>query len=460
MNNDYNLLLDTDSYKASHYLQYPPGIQRLSNYIEARGGEYSHTLFFGLQLFIKQRLLQPITLADIDEATEFFQQHGLPFNRLGWQHILKQHQGFLPLEISAVAEGTILPIRNALVQVINTDPACAWLPGYLETAILRATWYPTTVATLSWQCKQVIAEFLQETADNLEGLAYKLHDFGCRATTSYESACIGGAAHLVNFLGSDTVPGIRIANQFYNEAMAGFSIPAAEHSTITSWGKAHEVDAYRNMINQFGGEGKIFAVVSDSYDLWQAIEDFWGGTLRQQVIDNGGTLVIRPDSGLPMRIVPEVIGHLMAKFGYHTNSKGYHVLPPYLRVIQGDGMSPSMIRKVLSAMQAEQQSADNIAFGMGGDLLQKINRDTMSFAMKASAIEIDNTWRDIYKQPITDLGKGSKRGRLALVKEKNKFKTIHLNELNERENLLQPVYRDGQLLKDWTFTEIRARTEN
>lgn len=267
-----NLILNTDSYKASHYLQYPPSTTHVSSYIEARGGPYDQAVFFGLQMFIKEYLTTPITAADIEEARQIIVAHGLPFNEAGWQHILRKHSGYLPITIQAIPEGTPVAVQNALVQVVNTDPECAWLTSYIETALLRAIWYPTSVATVSHRCKQIISRYLKMTADSSDGVVFKLHDFGARGATSREAAGIGGVAHLVNFWGTDTMSGLLNARRYYNAEMAGFSIPAAEHSTVTAWGKSGEADAYRNMLDQFSGEGKLVAVVSDSYDLWHAID--------------------------------------------------------------------------------------------------------------------------------------------------------------------------------------------
>ncbi|MEC8009805.1 MAG: nicotinate phosphoribosyltransferase [Pseudomonadota bacterium] len=453
-----NIILNTDSYKASHYKQYPHGAEYISSYIESRGGIYSKTTFFGLQMFIKQYLTKPITLADIDEAEIIFTAHGLPFNREGWVYILEEHNGLLPLEIEAVPEGTEIPTGNVLVQVINTDPKCAWLTSYIETALLRAIWYPTTVATVSKACKTIIQKYLTETADDLTGLAFKLHDFGARGASSEETVAIGGLAHLVNFMGTDSMSAIVAARRFYNADMAGFSIPAAEHSTITSWGRNNESKAYGNMLEQFGGKDKLVAVVSDSYDIWNAIDNIWGDELKLEVQSMGGTLVVRPDSGEPVEIVPQVIERLMARFGHQLNSKGYKVLPDCVRVIQGDGICAASIEAILFEMKKRKLSADNIAFGMGGELLQKVNRDTQKFAMKASAICIKGQWHDVYKDPITDQGKRSKKGRLALINENGEYNTIARSDLNG-DQVLIPVYRNGVLLVEDSLEQVRLRAE-
>ncbi|MCP5017658.1 MAG: nicotinate phosphoribosyltransferase [Ketobacter sp.] len=452
-----NLILNADSYKASHFLQYPPETTRVSSYIEARGGQFKQAVFFGLQIFIKEYLTKPITHADVDEAQAVFAAHGVPFNEAGWRYIVDAHKGYLPIEIEALPEGIVVPVQNAMVQVVNTDPNCAWLTSYVETALLRAVWYPTTVATQSWYCRQVILRYMEETCDAVEGIGFKLHDFGARGATTEEAAAIGGAAHLVNFMGTDTISGLMAARRYYGADMAGFSIPAAEHSTITAWGRDNEVAAYVNMLEQFAGPGKLVAVVSDSYDLWNAIDNIWGDELKAKVKATGGTLVVRPDSGDPVEIVCETIDRLMSKFGFTVNGKGFRVLPECIRVIQGDGISLQTIEEILAAMKAKHLSADNIAFGMGGELLQKINRDTMKFAMKASAALVANEWRDVYKDPITDQGKRSKKGRLAVIKDDNgNVITVREDDLGARDNLMQVVFRNGEVMKDYNFDQVRA----
>lgn len=454
-----NLILNTDSYKTSHVWQYPPDTRYLSAYIESRGGRFPHVLFFGLQMFIKKYLCTPVTTAHIAEAESFCAQHGVPFYKAGWEHIVNAHGGYLPLAIEAVPEGTLVPTQNVLVQVLNTDPACFWLPTYIETALLRAVWYPSTVATVSWTCKAIIARYLQETADNLDSLDFKLHDFGARGVSSLESAAIGGAAHLINFQGSDTIAGILQLQAYYNAPMAGFSIPAAEHSTITSWGMAQERQAYANILAQFADKYPIVAAVSDSYDIWNAIDNLWGGDLKASLTTFNGTVVIRLDSGNPVHVVCEAIERLMHLFGFTVNTKGYKMLPPFLRVLQGDGVNSEMIEAILFAMKRQQLSAENIVFGMGGELLQKINRDTLKFAMKASAADLKGQWVPVFKDPITDPGKRSKQGRLALIVQDHIYKTIRLDDLNGEKNLLQPVYQDGKLLHRTDLVQIRARAQ-
>ena len=456
-----SIILNTDSYKVSMDRQYPAGTTGVYSYIESRGGRYDRTVFFGLQAFIKEYLLAPITQVDIDIADEILTAHGEPFNRAGWQYILDTHRGYLPVVIRAVPEGTVVPVKNVLATIENTDPECFWLTTWLETALLRAVWYGTTVATQSYTIKQVILDYLERTGDPTT-IDFKLHDFGARGVSSMESAGIGAAAHLVNFMGTDTITGILFAREYYNAGIAGFSIPAAEHSTITSWGRDGEVDAYRNILNNFAKPGSIVAIVSDSYDIYNAAENLWGGELRQQVIDSGATVVIRPDSGDPVEVNRKLIEILGSKFGYTKNAKGFKVLNN-VRLIQGDGINELTVRSILGAFMAMGWSADNIAFGMGGALLQIVDRDTQKFALKASAACINGTWVDVQKDPVTDPGKKSKKGRVTLWRSGREYfssvekpKTWTDYGVGDATEVLEEVFRDGKLIKEIDFATVRA----
>jgi len=451
-----NIILNTDSYKCSQFRQYPPGTEYVYSYIESRGGQWDRTVFFGLQAFLREYMTTPITQADIDIAEKIITAHGEPFNREGWEYIVREHGGRLPVEIRALPEGTVIETRNVLVSIVNTDPACYWLTSYLETALLRAVWYPTTVATNSYHSKQIILRGLEETGDP-SLIDFKLHDFGARGVSSEESAALGGAAHLVNFRGTDTIAGVLAAMEYYDADVCGFSIPAMEHSTVTSWGRENEAQAYRNMLEVYGKKGALLAAVSDSYDIFNACETIWGKELLEEVSASGATVVIRPDSGNPAEVVTKCARILDTRFGHTLNDKGYRVLNN-VRIIQGDGIDAVSIRGILLSLQMAGYSADNVAFGQGGALLQQINRDTLKFAMKCSAAFINGDWVDVYKDPVTDTGKRSKRGRLQLIREPGgEFQTVYWSDSQVDRDLLQVVFRDGTLLNQTTFDQVRTR---
>ncbi len=459
---EINRIIDTDSYKASHWLQYPPNTSLVHSYLESRGTDrnWEKTVFFGLQYILKRYFSEKFTLEMVEEAREVITAHGLPFNYEGWKSVVEKYDGKMPFRVRSVAEGTVVPIKNALMTVENTDPEFYWLTSWFETQLMRI-WYPITVATQSYYIKQDFYKFLQETADDADAeINFKVHDFGSRGVSSKETAAIGGAAHLVNFLGTDTMASLVLHRDFYGAEIAGFSIPAAEHSTMTAWGRENEILAYRNMLQHFAKPDSLVAVVSDSWNIYEACEKIWGEQLRQEVIDSGARVIIRPDSGDPVKVVSEIMHILGDKFGTTTNTKGFKVLNN-VRVIQGDGVNENSIHQILQNLKDDGFSASNIAFGIGGSLLQKVNRDTLKFAYKCSAIVVDDELRDVYKEPITDVGKKSKKGRLDLVLNENgEYKTVRLPDVETRKaenSQLRTVYENGELLINDNLDEIRKR---
>lgn len=451
-----NIILNSDSYKYSQFCQYPMGTEYVYSYIESRGGEYDKLVFIGLQAFLREYMTTPVTRQMVDQAEAVLKAHGEPFNREGWDYIVREHGGRLPVEIKSVDEGSVMRLKNVLVSIVNTDPKCYWLTSFLETALLRAIWYPTTVASNSYKSKEIILEFLNRNGDP-SLIDFKLHDFGARGVSSLESAALGGMAHLVNFMGTDTVSGILAAMEYYDAEVCGFSIPAMEHSTVTSWGRENEVEAYRNMLKHYAKPGALLACVSDSYDIYKACEK-WGTELKQEVIDSGAVVVVRPDSGDPVQVVNDCLKILDKHYGHTVNAKGYKVLNN-VRIIQGDGINHQMIRAILTVMDMNGYSADNVAFGQGGALLQQVNRDTLQFAMKCSAAMIAGKWVEVYKDPVTSSMKKSKKGRLMLVTGPNgEFVTKNL-EFSAETDLLKTRFMDGKLHNEVKFDQVRARAK-
>lgn len=453
----HNIILMADSYKYSQYLQYPEGTEYVYSYIESRGGKFDTTVFFGAQMFIQEYLQDlRITRDMVDEAEWIITAHGEPFNREGWDYIIDVLDGVLPIKIRAVPEGMVIPVKNVLVDIINTDPRCGWLTSFMETMLLQAIWYPVTVATNSREIKKVILDALERTGTP-EDIAFKLHDFGYRGVSSQESAGIGGVAHLVNFMGTDTVRALLYARKYYGADMAAFSVPAMEHSTVTSWGRENEVDSYRNMVKKCGKPGGIVSAVSDSYDIFNACK-LWGTELKQDIIDSGATLVVRPDSGDPAAVVLRCLQILDEHFGSTINAKGFKVLNN-VRVLQGDGITIESIGLILDTAIAKGFSADNLVFGQGGALLQIVNRDQQRFAMKCSAIRINGEWRDVFKDPITDKGKQSKKGRLKLIEVDGVLQTVREDDTAfvEVDNVLQDVLIGNTACNPQTLDEIRQR---
>jgi len=321
-------------------------------------------------------------------------------------------------------------------------------------------WYPTTVCTQSREQKKIIMKYLKETGtpEVIEkGLhLFKLHDFGFRGVSSVESAATGGAAHLVNFLGTDTMSAVVCAREFYGEPTAGFSIPASEHSTITSWGREGECNAMKNMLEKY--PKGIVACVSDSYNIFKACEDYWGGELKSMIEQREGMLVVRPDSGELPDIVLQVLEKLEGRFGSTKTPTGHKLLPPCIRVIQGDGIDIKSLDMILNAMTDKGWAADNLAFGSGGALLQKLHRDTQKVAFKCSFAVVNGEGVDVVKDPITDPGKKSKKGRLTLELQDGKWVTTVEGQGDASKDQLVTVFKDGVLLVDAKFATIRERS--
>lgn len=463
-----NLILLADGYKYSHHKLYYPGTNKVYSYLESRGGKFDNTVFYGLQYYLKTFLEgQAFTQEDLDEAEPFLQQvfgRDDVFDKSKFQYIIDNHDGRLPIRIKAVPEGSVVPTSNVLMTIENTDPECYWLPNFLETLLMQV-WYPNTVATVSREVKKLITYYFGKTATDgvEEGIEFVLNDFGFRGVSSLESAGLGGSAHLVNFQGSDTLAGSVIVKNIYNaKEVYGKSIPATEHSIVTLLGEKGEKEIFEHVLDTF--PTGLIACVSDSYNIFRACEEYWGEELKEKILNRDGTLVIRPDSGDPVMTLLKVFEILFDKFGYTVNEKGYRVLPLQIRVIQGDGVNYDAIRDMYEALEKNQISAENLALGMGGALLQKLDRDTQKYALKCSYAEINGRSVEVQKRPtemdasgnITGSFKKSKAGKLKLVKINDEYQTVKANEQPELKDELVTVFENGKVVRTYSFEEVRA----
>jgi nicotinamide phosphoribosyltransferase len=346
--------------------------------------------------------------------------------------------------------------HNVLFTIENTDENVPWLTNYLETSLMCGTWYPITVASISYDMKQTIKKYCDITGSQVS--IFHLNDFSGRGGSSEETVAIGAAAHLINFAGTDSIEGNVLLSRFYGADICCGSVIAAEHSTITSWGKENELKAYENILNK-APDDAIVSIVIDSYDDENAVKNLLGGILKQKILSRKGKVVFRPDSGDVLTRPAQVLKWLWEIFGGTVNSKGFKVLNPHVYLIQGDGITRYTLPTILQNVTEAGFATENIVFGCGAGLIQKCDRDTMKFAMKCSAAKINNKWTDVFKDPKTDSGKKSKRGRLALINENGKYITINENDLNGRKNELVEVFRSGEITKQYTLSEIRERAK-
>lgn len=417
-----SIIIDVDSYKLGQFAVYPENTTGMFSYIEARSKNVE-IVPFGLQMWIQKMLSKPITEEDIDYAEMLAVGHGDPFNRAGWEYILEKYNGYLPLTIRGIPEGTIVQSSTPIVTVECTDRKVWWLASYIETSLQRGIWYPTTIASRDLAHYRQLSWFYDHGSDNPAMLDFTLHSFGSRGVTSRESAEIGGLAHLVYFTGSDDVIALKAARDYYDCPNASYSVVATEHSVQCSYGKDNQEAYFNRILDVYGKPGAIVSVVMDGYDIMREV-DLLCTKFKDRIIASGAKWVCRPDSGDMFTVVPQILHKLDAAFGSTVNSKGKKVINN-VGVIQGDGIDSLTLGMLAQKVFDEGFAPECCLFGSGGGLLQKVDRDTYKFAQKTSAIRVGvatglrqdgpfgrEEWIDTVKDPVTDPGKKSKGGRL------------------------------------------------
>lgn len=473
----YGVGCDTDSYKLTHHPQYPEGADMMISYFEARGGKYDIIMNYGLQLLVKEYMLQRLTRKQARAMVKWARKHmngNLTDDlEIALNKVVDELDGRLPIRIRNAPEGLMIPIKNVLFTIETSIPGEEWfsLVSYFEAKLVRV-WSPTTVATTSYYVRQEIMKALEKSCDDpMSVINFLFHDFGSRGTGGMEVSAFAGSGHLVSFMGTDTDVAVMAIEFAYNMEMAGFSIPATEHSTTCMHGRRGEIQLVTQMFDNYAKPGATFATVIDSYDALNFIREI-APLFKRRLIQSGAKWVFRPDSGDPIEMPVKVMIELAKVFGYTVNNKGYKVLR-HVGVIQGDGINPAQIPQILARVMEEGFSAENIAFGMGGGLLQKNNRDTHKFALKCCAVRINGKWVDVYKDPAVydenwekmdqESFKVSKRGRLELVYNysNGEWRTVKLEEARQLvdegpwQMMLETTYEDGYIMRDMNFEEVR-----
>lgn len=461
-----NICLLTDSYKVTHHYFYPENTEKIYSYLESRtGAEFNKTVFYGLQYIIKKYLEgKVVTEEKVQQAKKIIDTHIGPniFNTEGWMYIANELDGKLPIEIKAVPEGTPVEVDNVLMTVENTDKHCYWLPNYLESLLLQV-WYPSTVATLSAEVKKLCNFYLEITGSSKNNLEFMLHDFGYRGSTSSESSILAGSAHLLNFSGTDTIPALTLPINYYNtKNIEGYSVQATEHSVMTAQGEKNEIKQAINVIEN--AKDGILSIVIDSYNYRNFLKNacFEGYKLNDKVHEflnkvDTNRIVFRPDSGEPVSTTIDCLETIGEGFGIKYTKENYKLIDANIGLLWGDGLNYHKIRDILYGMKTNSWAAENIIFGMGGGLHTSTNRDTQRNAFKSSAQYRNGQWYDIYKKPL-DSSKKSKKGRFKLIKTENSYKTVPITD--KREDVLRTVFKNGELLVDDTFDDIKSRTLN
>ena len=458
-----NLVVDTDAYKITHWLQRPQNITKLYSYGEPRvGGKDKEICFFGLNPIIQNHFMQKVTpemiIEGIEESIDTF---GTPdyFNKEVWQKVM--NLGYLPLRIRAVPEGTVLPEGNVAFTIESTEPWFANMVSHFEDYLMWV-WYSTAVCTRAFNIKKgILPSFLKSSDFTNEVLPVAVNDFGLRGGTFFEGSAIGGMAHLVHFVGSDNMPASRMIKDYYGMKGRAKSVWATEHSVATAYGDGvGEFDYVKAQLSQFTDRTK--SIVIDSYDPDNFIQNVVGNPeIRDMIISHEGRIVFRPDSGKPLTNVCKYSDMLGAIFGFSLNSKGYKVINHNVGLIQGDGMNEQSIPELYAEYIKTGWAADNIITGSGGGLLEEgLTRDTQRWAVKACYGEKDGVPFNIQKRPKSDMTKASKAGELKLHKIGSSFMTLESSketpqQFKAYQDSLVTVFENGKHYPI-TFEEVIA----
>lgn len=469
-----NVLLRTDVYKMDHMVQACPGTTKFYSYLTARNDrEFDRVVFFGLNYYLREYLSKPITAEMGDEflmtRREITGSHSTEVeNKI--RALCKL--GYWPLEIKAVREGSVVPVQNVLMTITNTLPEFYWTVGFVESLLLKV-WYPCTVATHSNQYRRLVDEMFAKTVDDTDAFLrdYMVHDFGYRGDSSEEGAAISGAAHLLNFIGSDTVPAGPFLHEYYRVEPGTItmqSVPASEHSVMCSFGRDDELAAFEHMLKTY--PTGIVSIVSDTFDIYRVLTEF-AEKLKPTILARDGKVVFRPDSGNPEHIIcgnPEApegsnewlgaIRLLDRMFGSTVNSKGYKALNPKVGLIYGDGMYFERYERTLRRLAAMGYAASNLVIGVGG-ILRNHSRDSLGFAIKATYVEVNGQPREIEKDPVTDRKKKSHKGLLCLTRdEAGRFKTQdQVTAAAAQEGELRTVFINGEAKRPSRLSSMRQR---
>ena len=466
--NHRSFIWDIDAYKLGHMCQYPQDTEYVYSVLQLRSDKnFKQVPIVGLQYLIKEYLMQPILEEDVKELIEESKLMGIYHPETETKLMALVELGYLPIEIKALPEGSIVEMPNAICTIQNTVKGFHWCVGMVETLLLK-WWSALTTSACSFEYRKLVNKYFKETSDNDFLQPFAVHDFGSRGCQAPEDASFTGMAHLLNFDGSDTIVAMPLIRKYYNaQGMVGCSVPASEHSVMCSFGREDEIKAFEHMMDTY--PTGIVSIVSDTYN-WYDVMDKMTLDLKDKIVARDGKVVFRPDSGNPYEIICGIspmrgtaitygskqLGGIRALdkvFGHTVNSKGYKVLDSHVGLIYGDGMYLERFEKTLETLKHLGYSAENLVIGVGG-ILRNHSRDTLGAAFKATCVCRNGVWTPIMKDPITDQGKKSYKGFVYVSKQDGKYVT---SNQETSENLLTTVFKNGKIIKDYTWEEIKER---
>lgn len=498
-----NPLHSKDFYKASHVVQYPKNTTLVYSNLTPRSGNYrtvpgDKVVFFGLQLFIKDYLIKDWNEQFFNKPKDvvcgkYHRRIKNAISEIDISHIESLHDlGYLPIKIKALPEGSCVDYKIPVMTIYNTLPDYAWLTNMLESVLSNETWPTMSSATIANEFRKLYTHYGNITCDTLDHIPFQGHDFSFRGMMGRHAGMISGLGHLASGLvGTDTVLAIDAAEEYYNsnsdEELVGASVPASEHSVMCAGGKSDEILTYKRFINDLYPSG-IVSIVSDTWSLWDVVNKFLP-KLKDDIMSRDGTLVIRPDSGDPIRIIAgytedeiyrgpqgtiidictkmsleehEVKGLIQCLwdiFGGTISKSGYNILDSHIGAIYGDSITFNRAQEILERLKDKKFASSNIVFGHGSFLYQLTTRDWAGLAVKATYVEVNGEGREIFKDPKTDNGtKKSAKGLLMVIQTGKTFELKdQVSKKEEARGALETVFKDSHIVKEYTLNDIRQR---
>lgn len=487
-----------DFYKTGHRQQYPKGTELVVSNLTPRSGKHANVgdksgiVFFGLQYFIKEFLQDTWNDNFFDQKKSKVvadykrrMDTSLGKDSIPVDHIEALHDlGYLPIEIKALPEGTIVPVGCPCLTIHNTHPEFFWLTNYLESVLSAYLWMPCTSATTAYNYRKLIDKYIKLTGSPEWFADFQAHDFSFRGQSSLQSAMLSGAAHLCFFKGTDTVAAIDLLEQYYDADAdvnpIGMSVPATEHSVMCMGGMDTELDTFKRLITEIYPNG-IVSIVSDTWDFWQVLTEY-APKLKDTIIARNGKVVFRPDSGDPYKILvgddslngesnPTVdavrkgaVEVLWDTFGGTITETGHKLLDSHVGLIYGDSITYELAEKILDGLHKKGFASANVVFGVGSFTYQYVTRDTWGWAVKATYGVVNGVPQNIFKAPKTDDGtKNSAKGLLCVYKTLDGKLTFN-QEVSEEtfrseDNLLKIVFFNGCLTSETSLEEIRNKNK-
>jgi nicotinamide phosphoribosyltransferase len=480
-----------DGYKVGHIFQYPKGTTLVYSNLTPRSSRVEGQDFvipFGFQYFVKEYLVRQFNENFFDQPLDRVMRiykrtinNYLGPGAITFDHIEALHKlQYLPLLVKAVPEGLKLPLRVPALTIRNTKDDFFWLTNMLETLMSNVLWLPSTSATTAFRYRLEFEKWAKKTGAPRDFIKWQGHDFSMRGMPGIEAAILSGMSHLLSFTGTDTIPAILGLEEYYgadsDKELVGGSVAATEHSVVcVGTARFGDEEGLLSWLLTEVYPTKIVSYVSDTTDFWGVV-----GTiipkLKDIILKRDGKLVVRPDSGDPVKIVcgdPQAtFGSLQYKgavqvlwevFGGTYTAEGYRVLDSHIGLIYGDSITPERQQAILDGLAAKGFASSNVVLGIGSYTYQHVTRDTYGWAIKATYAEIDGKGYDIFKAPKTDDGtKNSARGLLSVVYDPT-VERIGLVEQQswhgEEQGLLQPIFQDGRSVGRETLAGIRQRID-